>query len=55
MGKLNEDLRKTRLKWLGHVFRRKEEYVGKRVGRLEMGTQMNGRPKRRWKGCINRT
>ena len=37
------------LKWYGHVLRREDEYVGKRVMGMEVpGKRRRGRPKRRW-------
>ncbi len=37
------------LKWYGHVLRREEEYVGKRVMVMEvLGKRRRVRPKRRW-------
>ncbi len=45
-------LRETRLRWLGHVVRREESYVGRRVRNLPIGRRKRGRPKRRWEDCI---
>ena len=39
--------RKYRLKWYGHVLRREEEYVGKRMTEVP-GERRRGRPKWRW-------
>ena len=45
--------RKCRLKWYGHVSRREDEYVGKRVMGMEVtGKRRRGRPKRRWLDSI---
>ena len=45
----------TRLKWYGHVLRREDEYVGKRVMAMEVpGKRRRGRPKRR-ENCQGRT
>ena len=42
-------MQESRLKWYGHVLRREDEYVGKRVMGMEMpGKRRRGRPKRRW-------
>ena len=43
----------ARLRWYGHVMRRDEEYVGRRVMEMEApGRRRRGRPKKRWKDCI---
>ena len=43
----------TRLMWYGHVLRREDEYVGKRVMAMEVpGKRRRGRPKRRWLDSI---
>ena len=34
------------MRWYGHVMRRDEEYVGKRV--IEVQGSRRGRPKKRW-------
>ena len=40
-------------KWYGHVLRREDEYVGKRVMVMEVpGKRRRGRPKRRWLDSI---
>ena len=41
------------MKWYGHVLRREDEYVGKRVMGMEVpGKRRRGRPKRRWMDTI---
>ena len=41
--------RRVGFKWYGHVSRREDEYVGKRVLGMEVpGKRRRGRPKRRW-------
>ena len=52
VGKLSDKLRESRLRWYGHVQRREEAYVGKRVMSLTVGRRRRGRPRRRWKECI---
>ena len=52
VGKLQGKMRETRLRWLGHVARRDDDYVGRRVRQLDIGKRKRGRPKRRWKDCI---
>ena len=42
-------MQESRFKWYGHVLRRQEEYVGKRVMVMEVpGKRRRGRPKQRW-------
>ena len=46
VGELSKKVQESRLKWYGHVLRREEEYVGKRVMVMEMlGERRRGRPK----------
>ena len=46
-------VQESRLKWYGHVFRREDEYVGKRVMGMEVpGKRRRGRPNRRWLDSI---
>ena len=47
-------LRKRRLRWYGHVLRRDDSYVGKRVLALKVkGTRKRGRPRGRWlEDCV---
>ena len=47
MGKISKKVQESRLKWYGHVLRREDEYVGKRV-MVVPGKRRRGRPKRRW-------
>jgi len=44
-------IRESRLRWFGHIARREEGYVGKKVMELEVGRRKRGRPKRRWSDC----
>ena len=49
VGEISMKVQESRLKWYGHVLRREEEYVGKRVMVMEVpGKRRRGRPKRRW-------
>ena len=49
VGKISKKVQESRLKRYGHVLRRKDEYVGKRVMGMEVpGKRRRGRPKRRW-------
>ena len=45
-------LREGRLRWFGHVWRRDDQYVGKKVWNLRVGTRGRGRPRIRWKDCV---
>ena len=46
-------MQESRLKWYGHVLRREDEYVGKRVMVMDVpGRRRRGRPKRRWLDSI---
>ena len=53
MGEISKKVRESRLKWYGHVLRREDEYVGKRVMAMEVpGKRKRGRPKRMWLDTI---
>ena len=47
-GNLTDKLREIRLHWLGHLVRKEESYVEKRVEMTVVGQKRRGRPKRRW-------
>ena len=48
MGEISKKVQESRLNWHGHVLRREDEYVGKRVMAMEVpGKRRRGRPKRR--------
>ncbi|KAI5746693.1 hypothetical protein M8J77_006372 [Diaphorina citri] len=52
---VTKKIQERRLQWYGHVMRRDEDYVGKRVSRMEVeGRRARGRPKKRWEHCINK-
>ena len=54
VGEISKKVQESRLKWYGHVLRREDEYVGKRVMGMEVpGKRRRGRPKRRWLDSIN--
>ena len=51
---LSVKARERRLRWFGHVKRRDETYVGKRVMKMEVdGKRKRGRPKLRWVDVLN--
>ena len=53
MGEISKKVQESRWKWYGHVLRREDEYVGKRVMAMEVpGKRRRGRPKRRWLDSI---
>ena len=50
---ISEKLRDRRLMWFGHVERRDDDYVGKRVCNMDVGGKRGrGRPKKRWKDVL---
>ena len=56
VGEISKKVQESRLKWYGHVSRREDEYVGKRVMGMEVPwKRRRGRPKRRWLDNINFT
>ena len=46
VGEISKKVEESRLKWYGHVLRREEEHVSKRV--MEVPGKRRERPKRRW-------
>jgi len=47
-------VQEKRLTWYGHVLRREEDYVGRRMMELQVqGSRGRGRPKRRWQDRVN--
>ena len=53
VGEISKKVQESRLKWYGHVLRREDEYVGKRVMAMELpGKRRRGRSKRRWLDSI---
>ena len=53
VGELVGKIRESRLRWFGHVERREDSYLGRRVQTLQTGRRRRGCPKRRWKDCIS--
>ena len=50
---LGMKMRKGRLRWYGHVMKRDQEYVGRRVMEMELpGKRKRGRPKRRFLNVV---
>ncbi|XP_068231918.1 uncharacterized protein [Palaemon carinicauda] len=50
---LLDKIQVSRLRWYGHVIRRVEQNIGRRVMEMEVqGTRRRGRLKRRWMDCI---
>ena len=53
VGEISKKVQESRLKWYGHVLRREDEYVGRRVMGMEVpGKRRRGRAKRRWLDSI---
>ena len=51
--RLGSKVRESRLRWYGHVMRRNDEYVGRRVMEMELpGKRRRGRPKRRFMDVV---
>ena len=47
--RLGMKMREGRLRWYGHVMRRDQEYVGRKIMEMELpGKKKRGRPKRRF-------
>ena len=54
MAQVTEKLCGNRLSWYGHVLRRNEENVVRRVLSMNIdGYMSRGRPKKRWMECVN--
>ena len=52
VGDITEKIQESRLRWLGHVVRRNDEYVGKRIRRMHVGRKKRDRLRRRWEDRI---
>ena len=50
---LSKKMQEVRLRWYGHVMRRENDYVGRKVMEMDvLGRRRRGRPKKRWKDCV---
>ena len=53
VGQVRRKVRESRLRWYGHVKRREDAYVGRRVLEMELpGKRKVGRPKRRFMDAV---
>ena len=51
---ISKKVQERRMQWYGHVMRREEDYVGRRVMRMEVQGRRNRRtPRRRWMDSVN--
>ena len=50
---VTKKVQERRMHWFGHIKRREEEYLGRRILDMEVeGRRRRGRPKKRWKDRI---
>ena len=53
MGRFGEKTREARLRWYGHVRRKDDGYIGRRMLRVELpGKRKRGRPNRRFMDVV---
>ena len=53
VGRFGEKTREARLRWYGHVLRKDDGYIGRRMLRMELpGKRKRGRPKRRYMDVV---
>ena len=50
---ISDKIQESRLRWYGHIMRRDEQYVGRRVMEMDVqGRRGRGRPRKRWMDCV---
>ena len=53
--RLGMKMREGRLRWYGHIMRRDQEYVGRKMMEMELpGKRRRGRPKRRFLNVVKK-
>ena len=52
VAEISKKVQERRMRWYGHVTRRDEECVGKRVMGIEVQGSGRGRPRKRWADCV---
>ena len=53
MGRFGQKTCEARLRWYGHVWRKDDGYIGRRMLRMELpGKRKQGRPKRRFTDVV---
>ena len=53
--RLGMKMKEDRLRWYGHIMRREQEYVGRRMMEIELtGKMKRGRPKRRFVDVVKK-
>ena len=53
VGRFAEKIREARLRWYGHVRRKDDGYIGRRMPRMKLqGKRKRGRPKRRFMDVV---
>ena len=56
VGRFEEKTREARLRWYGHLRRKDDGYIGRRMLRMELPVKRKrGRPKRRFMDVVKRT
>ena len=52
--RLGMKMREGRLRWYGHVMKRDQEYVGRKMIKIELPGRRRGRPKRRFLDVVKK-